>query len=677
MITNKPSKGKAGVSLGIVLIFVLVMTVLGTAMLMIVSVSTRQAVFSHRLDGHYYSAEAALNRAIVGILSDLSGSPSRMTVAAGIQNTAISVAGTTVWPTNVEATYVQSTIRNNPILITTVENSIRDYIISSIGNIPTRLPRSSAPTNVNQLGASPYLRLINGNNVNEPADGFGMPAFVNFERQGASTNVDVGFDVNVSGANGGPFNIHISPYITLVSESGTVILTESIRMQTSSFTLSATIEDGDGDFIGRAFAVNRGNEKFGHDADGNPREVNLYRGSNMESFDRLHAAANAAHAAVNAITWTTTIGPNRVEFNPEPDNRPSDSWISETAWNGMSREQRVAEQIRTHPNRASITHLNVRPINYLGLLDLSEYYNLEFANMQSQLFIRGTNTIGVIGPDPYNVNRDASRQGIPLVMRTGGHLTINQNGTAESIIMNNVEMVANGTIAIYLPERDGGNANFGNAAFYGTGDISVNAVPRTSSSPLNRQDRIFPLGGLHSAPQFITNTGSFSLQPGGVYYGLYLSANFYAQFVNNSATENFPYIFNGILMSNQTSTPSPNIGFCCPNAIPNPNDTPCPNPHVAPHPLAGQCRTPLPTWFQDWPTTTGTSNPVRANDEMITDGPLLNRSSVLNSRFINDFGTDLFSTSAGGGGGGSGITTWTVTTPGGATDFENFGVVRR
>ncbi|MCL2577544.1 MAG: hypothetical protein FWE27_05785 [Defluviitaleaceae bacterium] len=250
---KKQTKKTAGMSMGIVIIFIMVMSVAVTALLVVSVNALRSANRLPQIDGDYFSAEAAMNRAMPEIATALTSSPIRTEVARDIRNAARTVTTTTnnliadiVAADNVDtrSQVLTDALENDTVFMTTLNARINTLMTNTPGfTIPGRTPgQNGAPTQAGGAanigaGSEHFYMIRNNTNFSEPLEGFNAPAFINIDRED-NGDVRVGISTRVTeNPVAGNLTITVIPYITLISEAGSAEIYESITLPVSSFIL--------------------------------------------------------------------------------------------------------------------------------------------------------------------------------------------------------------------------------------------------------------------------------------------------------------------------------------------------------------------------------------------------------------------------------------------------------
>ncbi|MCL2049960.1 MAG: hypothetical protein FWG87_14660 [Defluviitaleaceae bacterium] len=257
---RKQFRRNAGLALPTVVLFIIMMATVGTLMVVVSNRSMRMSNATPTLDGHYYAAESAINRAMVGLVSDVSDFTDADVEAAALQavkniTTAVSNAFVGFTPpssviadpesaafANAIANHLMDSFDSNSTYQAGIRNAVHDYI-SELVVLPN--PQGGA---FNSDVSAAYFWLI-GTTDTSPMDGFNTPGYANLVRVGTGADADkvqVGL-VSVSATNpimaslvvGHPdyhpdhtdetpglrmykTNITIKPYITFESYAGTV-----------------------------------------------------------------------------------------------------------------------------------------------------------------------------------------------------------------------------------------------------------------------------------------------------------------------------------------------------------------------------------------------------------------------------------------------------------------------
>jgi len=275
-------KQTAGMAMGTVIIFIMVMSVTAVALLVASTNALRNAQRLPQGDGEFFSAEAAMNRAVPGIVTELvanTGAGSlvetvidaisiesyeRLTVPPLITSDFLSSSA----PGPTTDTERQAEIRNRLLTDTAgfhdfVRGEVHDFVENALGSLPIRhdlnlaaLRDGTADTTI----GNPLFWLVDGTNVSEPTEAFGAPAFANLQRVDATDTVELGWPTvgdfvdgirvvgPVSGwagstANQRRFEITVMPYITVNSYAGVTELTERVLVPFAPFYIEFEVNN--------------------------------------------------------------------------------------------------------------------------------------------------------------------------------------------------------------------------------------------------------------------------------------------------------------------------------------------------------------------------------------------------------------------------------------------------
>lgn len=266
-------KKTAGMSLGIVIVFITLMSVVVLALLVASQSAHRTAMVLPQQDAFFFSAEAAMNRAVPGVVTELITAPAAATLTA--RNSMVGyaqgqvadffTANPDIFSTETPLTIgflIQTRLSNNvPTEGAAFRNDIRTAINTFL-NDPTviDLPGVHAPV----AGVLPFTSgdedifwLIEGTDTQAPhvAYEMGAPAFANLERVPGTSTVYVGWPTDgiivqppeaVSGAPVGfqryRIVINVAPYITVKSYSGAVEMSENIIIPFAPFWIYIDVE---------------------------------------------------------------------------------------------------------------------------------------------------------------------------------------------------------------------------------------------------------------------------------------------------------------------------------------------------------------------------------------------------------------------------------------------------
>ncbi|MCL2047463.1 MAG: hypothetical protein FWG87_01935 [Defluviitaleaceae bacterium] len=241
-----------GLALPTVVLFIIMMATVGTLMVVVSNRSMKMSNATPTLDGHYYAAESAINRAMVGLVSDVSDfSVSAVQEAAKQAAEDIMVAVNArlmSFPhsganapnrTDLQDFLVNSFDANAENFQDKIRNAVHDYISGAI-SLPA--PHSATPS----MGTSEVYFWLVGADETAPMDGFNTPGYANLARVGTGADADklrvglAGVTVTTPAQDSShPLNeageyevwktsIGIKPYITFESYAGTVSGTQAI-----------------------------------------------------------------------------------------------------------------------------------------------------------------------------------------------------------------------------------------------------------------------------------------------------------------------------------------------------------------------------------------------------------------------------------------------------------------
>jgi hypothetical protein len=266
---NKKTKNTSGMSLGIVVVFIMMMTAIGLAMIVASTSSLRSAQIMPEQDGFYFAAEAAMNRVVPGVVSTLSDNmgiaPSGPPTHAQVATTAMAAAAsnelssliTTAWLGNSLTPEQRQTAMRNHLFRTGsnfeagVQTAIHNFLNSSLNLPAAHNPVNGVVSNTTVSTSSPYFWLIDGTDTTTPSEGFGAPAFANIQRAGGGSTVLVGglsesnitvgvpFDTGLAAPTPGyriwRVPVTVNPHITINSYSGAVQLTQQLNIAFQPF----------------------------------------------------------------------------------------------------------------------------------------------------------------------------------------------------------------------------------------------------------------------------------------------------------------------------------------------------------------------------------------------------------------------------------------------------------
>lgn len=258
-------KKTAGLSMGVVIIFVTLMSVMALAMVMSATMAFRNAQRIPVADGTFFSAEAAMNTALSGIAIELVslGTDNELNVMRSVAQNRMS-AGLI---TNTVAEGLPSSLPSASIIShlmapgsafpDAVRNQARSLIATNIALPP--MPASAGVLPVRDALSPGYFWFIEGNDVNTPRGDFAEPAFANLRRDGSGvyvgfteanlnawlqmTPIDTVVDgPNVSGATTTTtttrtwrIHVEVSPYIVAISYAGEVELSNRLELPFEPF----------------------------------------------------------------------------------------------------------------------------------------------------------------------------------------------------------------------------------------------------------------------------------------------------------------------------------------------------------------------------------------------------------------------------------------------------------
>jgi len=248
------NKKKSGMSLGIVVMFIMVMALIGVIMIAMSTSAFIQSTVLYRLDANYYSAEAALNRAVPGVVSYLIDGDSTSTAIA-LQDAAfqslVRFSSTGSFSlSDLNLSDLEDWFIGDSQLGSEIMEIMHNYVVDTIGELPPLVdPATGIPASTVGLD---YFWLVYGagelgRNPTMAADGFGAPAFANIARAGSAFDspINVGFDLGVEivnipsdfGWQVGHVHGFVVPYITFVSNSGGVALHQDVNLMRYAFSV--------------------------------------------------------------------------------------------------------------------------------------------------------------------------------------------------------------------------------------------------------------------------------------------------------------------------------------------------------------------------------------------------------------------------------------------------------
>ena len=208
---NKQTKKTAGMGMGIVIVFITVMSIAVMALLVVSVNALKNANRLPQMDGEFFSAEAAMNRGLPGIAGALNvsgaGSPAAIalnTISNDAYNrivTTNNLITTTFHTADAASQRVQISARlNTDAFRDVVRTEVNTYIANSL---PDGLPAPHNPTaliNGTATITSDDIFFLTGATTVDPKEGMGAPAFVNLNRVGSTDTVELGW---FSGDTGG------------------------------------------------------------------------------------------------------------------------------------------------------------------------------------------------------------------------------------------------------------------------------------------------------------------------------------------------------------------------------------------------------------------------------------------------------------------------------------------
>ncbi|MCL2576967.1 MAG: hypothetical protein FWE27_02805 [Defluviitaleaceae bacterium] len=318
---NKQTKKTAGMSMGIVIIFIMVMSVAVTALLVVSVNALRNANRLPQTDGEFFSAEAAMNRALPGIAESMITyipiAPTTTAINQMVQEAETQIANANLIDsafTSLDDTAQQNELlnflRTNAVFQNRVKDAVSLYIQNALGGLPpAHDPVALLNGTVDPSTSSSIFWLIDGNDITSPQEGMAEPAFVNLPRDGG--NVRIGWHdggaftdgISVSppvvSGNTRTFNINIAPYITVNSYSGVVELTERILVPFSSFYISYEVNNGD-----PVVMASQNPDSFG--CYGFCAANGITSGTQAHHFHPMHWANKDASAIANYLGVTHT-----------------------------------------------------------------------------------------------------------------------------------------------------------------------------------------------------------------------------------------------------------------------------------------------------------------------------------------------------------------------------------
>ncbi|MCL2049554.1 MAG: hypothetical protein FWG87_12615 [Defluviitaleaceae bacterium] len=239
-----------GLALPTVVLFIIMMATVGTLMVVVSNRSMKMSNVTPTLDGHFYAAEAAINRAMPEVVSDLADDSDKLKdVAKAILEAASDVIDEEL--TKLEEADKELTEEAPPC-----GDDSCDYKDACVGQwVREKLYyHATFPAKVvTEIGtllveSGVAVKFTNGgysliSDTNQAVDGFNVPAHVDLLKEGASIK-GINFDIRTGYVSATEVQIDIMPYITLTSTAGTVELEEKIVMATTGFVLNTEKKGG-------------------------------------------------------------------------------------------------------------------------------------------------------------------------------------------------------------------------------------------------------------------------------------------------------------------------------------------------------------------------------------------------------------------------------------------------
>ncbi|MCL2047568.1 MAG: hypothetical protein FWG87_02465, partial [Defluviitaleaceae bacterium] len=368
---RKQFRRNAGLALPTVVLFIIMMATVGTLMVVVSNRSMKMSNATPTLDGHYYAAESAINRAMVSLVNDVSDfsvdtveeaakqAAADIAAAVGTRFSSFPSTGSTVPTGTMLGNYLKTGFDTDSGYQEGIRNAVHTYISTAI-NLPA--PHSSTPS----IGVSEaYFWLIDGADndtwplgadVTSAMDGFNAPGYANLKRVSASDDtlwvglVDVtatepymddshpNHEDDIPGLKMYRTTVTIKPYITFESYAGTVTggqsITQDIVIPIGKFNVhfgmyeyagspdgsasgnlyGVTVSAYDGGLEGRG--VTYGNEKS-HTPPAVSHIPPLNKDENQGAFDRFTASMYDVFGGLH-----TDYGSSNINIYSTPGNAP-------------------------------------------------------------------------------------------------------------------------------------------------------------------------------------------------------------------------------------------------------------------------------------------------------------------------------------------------------------------
>jgi len=235
---NEKMKKTAGMSMGIVIIFIMVMSVAVVSLLVVSTNALRSANRLPQMDGEFFSAEAAMNRAVPMIAEQLTTSSAAAdTIQADLMVIANGLTINSTTPVATVETMLRDAIAANTSFASNAATAISG-IFTGANALPGRLPLTNQPPSSTNVGSGLFVHV--GTAFDSPAEGFADPAYVNLARRvgnPSQAQVDVFVEVLPLTSPAG-FEFVPEAFITVISESGAVELQERISFDITPFRIT-------------------------------------------------------------------------------------------------------------------------------------------------------------------------------------------------------------------------------------------------------------------------------------------------------------------------------------------------------------------------------------------------------------------------------------------------------
>ena len=594
-------KKTAGVSMGIVIIFIMVMSVTTMALLVTAVSALRSANSLPRADGEYFSAEAAMNKALPGIATELSSAP-----ANNMVQTMRTAARNVLHGEQIAPADAATTLTTSADFRIAVESAVNEFVTSAFGGtLPAALGtpgwdnQQVAITGPNRhfwfTGADSGTTNSTVFGERLEVEGFAEPAYVEVNRDGSNVAL-LGYGVRQERA-GDTVTLYISPEIAVTSYSGGAEITYYFHWEFDGFTVNvANAPGGGGPFQNSGsyshisgeclLPANDTNRPCGTGACGNPNcglrilepipfhvpvstttEPNTHRPD--DSVCARQGAYNALREGITRtfagnLPTTATLGfpagmgsGNRAFVNGE--------WIEIPNHNALSTHidvpaRTVSELVDGVNVTRTIPAQTLRnPSDFLRYyFDTVTYVHLQDADGHNRLSgdIHVPNLVAMVTTGRLDFAPGLNFTGRPhtateraTIIRAGGDVNIMFNSTIGATneitaanrtnTMSNVEIMTNGSIGINQLSTVNGSSTVPGPTLLG------NAVYIARGDFINVNGHNLTVGSPTAAPQFLTVNHTNWRGDNGHFHGIW-AAN--TQQLNNNI--NPTLTITGIMVSN-------------------------------------------------------------------------------------------------------------------------------